>query len=410
MDKDIKKLDLIGRIVEEDRKQYNSELLTPIIEGISYGLIESNSQIVKALNSTQDRFCLTDDKYNYYVYSLCEYLEIIQNELIIEANKKDTKKVYTVDNNSKDLDYLLEIDKQYNNRIVTPIISEINNCTDLIRLEYINRELLNKLKSINKELGHILRNSELRELKNDLEKYLNICINNLKKNKGDKDNIRFIKDSSQNFIIDIDSKLIVDTDYYISTDDILKVVNRINKLSKNIIIQYKEFSIKIVNDTEHIDIRVNNTRGEYNNINRLRVYNNGEIYKVSINKRSGKIYKSEKYNQNSKEFYIIKFALDKLFNRYKEVKQRQLEKSNQNTEMKTHEIKERQNDVYINTTGNNTNYENNAGVTDSKGGHHASPRAHYRRGCIVHRKNGTTYTRKGGMVNKDKDGTNYKIK
>lgn len=411
MDEDIRRLDLVAGLIDNDKKQYNSELLTPIIEGISYGLIESNSQIVKALNSTQDRFCLTDDKYNYYVYSLCEYLEAIQNELILEVNKKHTKKIYTVDNSSKGINYLLSIDRQYNNKLITPIILEIKNCTDLTRLEYINRELLNKLKSNNKELGHVMSTSDLRKLRNDIESYLDMHKNKLNKNKDNyKENIMFKKDKSQNFILHIDSKLIVDTNYYISIDDILKIVNRINKLSKNIKIHYKEFSITIVNCAEHIDIKVNNTLGDYNYISNLRVYNTGEIYKVSINKRSGKICKSEKYNQNSKEFYIIKFALDRLFDRYNEAKQRKLEKSNKNTEIKTHEIREIQNDVYINTTENNTNYENDAGVTDSKGGHHTSPRAHYRRGCIVHRKNGTTYTRKGGMVNKDKDGTNYKIK
>lgn len=410
MDEDIRRLDLVEGLIDNDKKQYNSELLTPIIEGISYGLIETNSQIVKALNNAQSKFKLTDDKYNYYVYTLCKYMETIKNELVLEVNKNNTKKVYKVDNHSKGLNYLLEIDKQYNNKLITPIISEINNCTDLVRLEYINKELLNKLKSNNKELGHIVSGGKLREIKNDIEKYLGMYKYNLKKNKEkDKESIKFGKDTSQNIVINISSKVNIDTNYYINTDDILKITNRINKLSKNVMIQYKEFSIKIINSTEYIDIKVNNTIGQYNSINTLRIYNNSEIYKVSMSKRKGNIYKSEKYNQNSKEIYIIKFALDKLFDRYREVKQRKLEEDNKNKEIKTHEIREIQNDVYVSSTTYKSSTDR-LDSTNSKGGHHASPRAHYRKGCVVHRKNGTTYIRKGGMVNKDKDGTHYKIK
>ena len=44
------------------------------------------------------------------------------------------------------------------------------------------------------------------------------------------------------------------------------------------------------------------------------------------------------------------------------------------------------------------------------GGHHRSPRRHWRNGCTVHRKNGTTFIRKGCWVMEENEAMEYVIR
>lgn len=60
---------------------------------------------------------------------------------------------------------------------------------------------------------------------------------------------------------------------------------------------------------------------------------------------------------------------------------------------------------YIDLSDNIYKYEE----INHNGGTHKSPRQHYRKEHVVHRKNGTTYVRRGCTVNKDKDKVKYKI-
>lgn len=353
---------------------------------------------------------------------------------------------YICEDNIKEL---LKIDKQYKNKLLTPIIEKISNEklineVDISNELYLRFNLLNiskKIQAVNAKVylkilckylndvkeckQEVLKQQRLRELEQQRLKERQI-----------------IKEKTGKNIIIVQNKNVETKEQHEAKIQELRKRNKnsYGKLVKTPIIQLERILNEIINNRniKYITINVEWSKEKiiicdniqqlidkyiklermnisinvdslnikilsYIDSNIYTIINNSSIVKIKMieNKVENILFNNISLEEVSQSFNILNTVLERLLNRKVNIITKEEKQSNKVTNTKTSCI-----DVKLKEIEDRYKYDND----NISKGTHASPRQHYRQGCIVHRKNGTTFERRGGIVKANTKAVSYVIK